>query len=426
MANARRIGLREVRALGPGEELWDSVVPGFVARRQKGTSVAYVLMYRTREGRRRRYTIGRHGVPWTPDGAREEARRLVGEIVKGADPAAEKREAREAVTVAELCEKYLSDAEGGRLLTRSGNAKKSTTLAVDRGRIARHIEPLLGQMPVSAVKQRDIERFMHAVAEGKTAGTTKTKPRGLARVRGGKGTATRAVGLLGGIFTYAVRQGLRADNPVHGLVRFADGHRERRLSDIEYAALGRALHHGEIAGVWPAAIAAARLLALTGWRSGEALVLRWSDIDLARRTARLPDTKTGLSFRPLSSAACDVLRALPRIGTTELVFPGTRGAGPMIGFPKLWARIAKFGELPADVTPHVLRHSFASLAGDLGYSEPTIAALVGHKGHSVTRRYIHSADAVLLAAADAIANETAYRMGHATEAVVLPIPQRAL
>jgi integrase len=83
----------------------------------------------------------------------------------------------------------------------------------------------------------------------------------------------------------------------------------------------------------------------------------------------------------------------------------------MSGFPKLWARIARKGGLPADITPHVLRHSFASLAADLGYSEPTIAALIGHKGRSVTSRYVHSADAVLLAAADVVAGETLQRMG---------------
>ena len=94
----------------------------------------------------------------------------------------------------------------------------------------------------------------------------------------------------------------------------------------------------------------------------------------------------------------------------------------MNGFPKLWARIAKLGELPADVTPHVLRHSFASLAGDLGYSEPTIAALIGHKGHSVTSRYVHATDAVLLAAADAVASRTSELMGqHKPEADVLPL-----
>src|SRR5580704_13781472 len=266
---AERIGLEKVRDLKAGQEVWDSVVPGFIARRQKGASVAYVLMYRTREGRRRRYTIGRHGAPWTPDSARKEAQRLLGEIVKGADPASDKREAREAMTVAELCDSYLADADAGRLLTRRGNTKKSSTLTIDRGRIERHVKPLLGRMAVSVVERRDIERFMHAVAEGKTAGRTKTKPRGLARVRGGKGTATRAVGLLGGIFTYAVRQGLRPDNPVHGVVRFADGRRERRLSDEEYGALGAALRQGEVKGIWPAAIAAARFLALTGWRSGD-------------------------------------------------------------------------------------------------------------------------------------------------------------
>jgi integrase len=122
----------------------------------------------------------------------------------------------------------------------------------------------------------------------------------------------------------------------------------------------------------------------------------------------LGDTKTGRSMRPMSKAACDVLRGLTR--SAGLVFPATRGEAQMSGFAKLWGRIAKLGDLPADVTPHTLRHSFASLAGDLGYSETTIAALVGHKGRSITSRYVHSADAVLLAAADAVADRTVQLM----------------
>ena len=102
--------------------------------------------------------------------------------------------------------------------------------------------------------------------------------------------------------------------------------------------------------------------------------------------------------------------SLLRIGTGELVFPATRGDGRMLGVPKLWARVAKLGGLPADITPHVLRHSFASFSADLGYSEPTIAALIGHKGHTITSRYVHSADKVLLAAADDVANRTAELM----------------
>ena len=89
-----------------------------------------------------------------------------------------------------------------------------------------------------------------------------------------------------------------------------------------------------------------------------------------------------------------------------MVFASRSGETPIVGYRKMWLRIAKLGDLPADVTPHVLRHSFASLAADLGYSEPTIASLLGHKPHSITSRYMHSADAVLLAAADAVANAT--------------------
>jgi integrase len=424
MAIRQRIGLRQVRALKPGDTVWDASLSGFGARRQRSEAVSYVLYYRTGEGRQSWYTIGRHGAPWTPDTAREEAKRLLGDVAHKADPAAEKRAARKAQTVSELCELYLSDAETGRLVTRRRSPKKASTLATDRGRIERHIKPLLGRRAVASVARGDIEAFMYDVAGGKTAGKTKTKVRGLARVRGGKGTASRTLGLLGAIFAYAVRHRIRQDNPVHGIVRFADGKRERRLTDDEYKALGKALRNAEEANVWPAAVAAIRFLALSGWRSGEVLGLRWGpELDLARRTAKLGDTKTGASTRPLSHAVCDVMRSLTRSG--DLVFAATRGTGRMLGFPKLWVRIAKLGGLPADVTPHTLRHSFASLANDLGYSEPTIAALMGHRGHSITSRYIHTADPLLLAAADAVANRTAELMGDALPAAQL-IPLRSM
>jgi integrase len=411
MTARRRIGLRQVRALEPGQTLWDSSLPGFGARRQQGETIAYVLKYRTTQGRQRWFTIGQHGAPWTPESARQQARQLLGDVARKGDPAAENRAMRKAQTVSELCDLYLADAEAGRLMTRRRTPKKASTLATDRGRILRHIKPLLGRKAVGAVMREDVEAFMHDLAAGKTASKVKTKPRGLARVRGGRGTATRTMGLLGAIFAYAVRHRMRTDNPVHGVMRFADGKRRRRLSDDEYNALGDALRHANTENIWPAAIAAARFLALTGWRTGEALAFRWDEIDLARRTATLGDSKTGRSVRPLSHAACDVLRNLSRSG--ELVFPATRGTGDVVmsGFKKLWKRIAKLGGLPPDVTPHVLRHSFASLAADLGYSEPVIAALVGHQGRSTTSRYVHLADAVLLAAADAVADRSTELMG---------------
>jgi integrase len=428
MVSARRIGKRDIAALQPGQVIWDGAISGFGARRQVN-AVSYILIYRTAEGRQRWHTIGRHGSPWTPDAARREARRLLGSVAGGLDPAALKRTKRNARSIAELCDLYLADVEAGRILTRRKASKKASTIATDRGRIERHIKPLLGTMPVSAVTRADIESFMHDVAQGKTAVRSKTKKgRGIIYVRGGKGTASRTVGLLGSIFTYAVRHHMRPDNPVRGVERFADGERKRRLTEDEYAALGATLRAIEASGeIWPPAVALTRFLLLTGWRRGEAVGLPAAELDLARRTAILGDSKTGRSMRPISTAAVELLRsAIADHKSGGLVFPASRGDGRMTGYPKFWERIAKIAKLPNDVTPHTFRHSLASLAADMGYSEPTIAALIGHAGRSMTSRYVHSADAVLLAAADAVANKTAELMGEIRpEAQVFPLRRGA-
>jgi site-specific recombinase XerD len=108
-----------------------------------------------------------------------------------------------------------------------------------------------------------------------------------------------------------------------------------------------------------------------------------------------------------------------------LVFVATRGNGPLTGFKKMLRQMVATAGLPQDVTAHVLRHSFASLAADLGYSEPTIAALIGHKGQTITSRYVHAADAVLLASADAVARRTAELMGDQQASQVVPIRRQA-
>ena len=423
MGENKRIGLREVNALQPGKILWDSAIGGFGARRQTD-KVSYLLKYRTAEGRQRWQTIGTHGSPWTPETARKEALRLLGEVTKGSDPAAEKVTAREALSVAELCNQYLTDAEAGRILARGGRSKKASTVAADQGRINGHIIPLLGKLAVRAVTKQDVERMMHAIASGQTAKTTKGKARAVSRITGGKGVATRTIGLLGAIFTYAVDRRLRSDNPAHRIRKFAENKKERRLSDAEYALLGNGLRLAE-GQVWAPAVAALRFLSLTGWRSGEAIGLRWRDIDMARRTATLPDTKTGKSLRPLSNSACDLLASLPRGNDDALVFMPSKGATVMSGFKKFARRIIAMAELPADITPHVLRHSFASLAADLEYGESTIGALIGHKSQSITGRYVHAADAVMLAAADAVARRTCELMGEAMQSAEIVPMKRA-
>ena len=181
-------GLREVRALVPGGELRDGrpgSVSGFGARRQKGDAVAYFVTYRN-NGRLRRFTIGRHGAPWTPETARKEALRILGLVAAGGDPAAERREERHAETVAELCDLYMEAATSGRLLTRRRRPKKPSTIAMDRSRIEAHVKPLLGHLKARAVTRRDIERFMHQVAEGRSARRAKlAKPRALDALESG-------------------------------------------------------------------------------------------------------------------------------------------------------------------------------------------------------------------------------------------------
>ena len=402
-----KLGSRDVASLGPNSEIWDQgkgSVSGFGARRQNSEAVSFVLLYRNPDGRSRRLTIGRFG-KMTPDEARIEAKKLQGKIATGEDPAEAKQERRKAATVADLCDTYFADIEAGRLLTKARRPKKASTVAIDRTRIERHVKPLLGSLKVKSVTRDDIDRFMHRVAEGESAEIAKASKK--SRTTGGAGTASRTVGMLGAVFEYAVRKHMRDDNPCRGVVRFADNKRERRMSDAEYGDFGAGLR-AAVDNLVPTALAAARFLALTGWRRGEMLGLMWADIDIDRRTATLPDTKTGRSVRALSSAACAVLTALPRSGS--YVFPALRGDARMTSFQNIFVRLVAASSLPADITPHVLRHSFASVAGDLGYSESTIGALIGHKGASITSRYIHSADAVLLAAADAVAGRIASLM----------------
>ena len=154
---------------------------------------------------------------------------------------------------------------------------------------------------------------------GKTATTIKTKARGLARVTGGATAAVRAVGLLGGMLTYAREMGYIERNPAHGVRKPADKHRSRCLGPEEYRALGQALEAAERRGGHWQATAAIRLIALTGCRRSEILHLKWSEVDFANACLRLGDTKTGASIRSLPKAAQAILRRIKP--NADHVFP---------------------------------------------------------------------------------------------------------
>ena len=237
---------------------------------------------------------------------------------------------------------------------------------------------------------------------GKSAADIKTKKRGRAIVTGGRGTAARTVGLLGGILTYAVNEGYRIDNPARGIVRPKDGTLDWRLDDDGYRVLGQCLDAAQKAGEHWQRILAGRAAALTGCRLDEIEGLLKAEFHPASSALRLGSTKSGKSIRPIGTAAIAVLQDACSRSTSKYVFPSvTNLKKHHTGLTRELQRIA--GEAVPGLTSQGLRHSFSSTAEDIGFSLLTIKALVGHSRSSVTEGYIHKIDTALVSAATRIA-----------------------
>lgn len=146
-------------------------------------------------------------------------------------------------------------------------------------------------------------------------------------------------------------------------------------------------------------MAAVQLMLLAGFRRIETLALRRDWVDEKAACGRFPQIKTGAQVRLLGRAALELIADQPFVDDSTFVFPGDAGNDHFIGIVRVLARLPRSAGLEP-ITPHMLRHTFASFAGGLGFSELTVAALLGHAPRGVRQRYVHLDKAVQLAAAE--------------------------
>ena len=380
---------------------WDRELRGFGVQLLPSGLKSFVIQYRNAEGRNRRTVIGRYGL-MTVEEARRVAHEKLVAVSKGIDPAAEQAAEAGSQTVAEMCDWYLREAEAGRILGRRRRPIKASTLAMDRSRIERHIKPLLGSRRVKALTLGAIEGMQADIARGKTA-KARAGSRGGATT-GGEGVASRTVSTLHSLLEHGFRLGVIVANPAKGVRKLAVAPRERRLSATEIVKLGKVMRAAPGHGEHPTGLAAVRFLLLTGFRRQEGLGLERAWVDAENRCVRFPDTKSGAQVRVIGQAAMDLVTAQPSRAGSRYVFTPDWGDGHFTAVVGTLDRLCADAKL-AGVTPHVLRHTFASVAGDLGVSELTIAALLGHAARGVTQRYVHIDEAVRLAA-NRVAAET--------------------
>jgi integrase len=349
---------------------YDDDVVGFGCRVTAGGARSWILNYRTRSGRERRYTIG-SATNWRATAARAEAKRLKRLIEEGQDPLADREDARTAPTVGDLIDRFEQEHLPRKRASTAGDYKRM---------IENHIRPALKHLKVSEVAFADIDRLHRKIT---TAGH---------RYR-----ANRVIAVVSKMFALAIRWGMRDSNPCRGIERNYESKRKRYLSGDELTRLTAALaEHPD-----QQAANVIRLLLMSGARRGEVLGMRWADIDLGAGIWTKPGSTTKQKTDhscPLSAPARQLLSEIrdEQIGKHrrllgEYVFPGNGGSEHIVNIKRAWRRICKAANIDG-LRIHDLRHSFASQLASGGASLPLIGALLGHSNPTTTHRYAHLFD----------------------------------
>jgi integrase len=210
-------------------------------------------------------------------------------------------------------------------------------------------------------------------------------------MRSGQTTqANRVITMVAKMFALAIRWQMRADNPAKGIERNVEHKRKRYLTPTEQARLMDAFEaHPD-----QQAVNVFRLCLLTGCRSGEAMAMRWDDVELARGVWTKPGSTTkqqATHIVPLSAPVKQLLARLRQETSSPWVFPADSKPGHRVTVQKSWLAICKAARITG-LRIHDLRHSFASLAVNQGASLPLIGALLGHASPTTTARYAHLFD----------------------------------
>ncbi len=378
--NRAKLTKRVVESAKPGKTdsvFWDRQLSGFGCKITPKGKRAYLLYYRTLDGRQRRPALGVHG-KITCDQARTKAQQWLARVAMGEDPSEDLREARTKPTVREFSERYLKE--------HARPKKKPSSVKSDISNLNNHVLPALGKKRLDLVTRADIQRLHAKMVD---------RP----------GAANHVMGLLGKMFNLAEKWGLRSDgtNPCRHIEKYPRRKMERYLSPVEFGRLARVLNEAEKDGsIFIGAIRSIRLLIFTGCRLGEILSLKWDYIDFENKRVNLADSKTGKKTVYLSGPAIEVLNSIPRVRDNPHVLVGRFERGHITRMGHQWEKIRKRADLH-DVRMHDLRHSYASVAANLGESLPMIGKLLGHTQAQTTARYAHLAADPIKEAAERIA-----------------------
>src|SRR5512134_226945 len=369
---------RTIEALAPRDVdyiAWDNDIPGFGVRVMPSGRKSFVLQYRA--GRRsRRMVLGYVNVV-TPEQARAMAIQHLAALRQGVDPLGERDTGRDAVTVKDLAARFDREHIAVHL--------KPSTQKEYRRSLKKFILPFFGNRPIAEVSREEVARFHH-------------------KYRRVPYQANRCLEILSKMFNLAELWGLRSDgsNPRKHIKKYREEARERFLSAAELRRVGQVLEEMEAERLeMPSAIAAVRLLILTGCRLNEIMTLKWSYVDLAAGTLNLPDSKTGAKVVHIGKPAGEVLRRIPALPRNPWVITGKLPGSRLSDLQPFWQRVRARAGLK-DARIHDLRHTFASAAVAAGQGLPMIGKLLGHTQVATTARYAHLAADPVKAAAEQV------------------------